>query len=291
MRDIIRNVLREERKPLVIPNLNVLYGDFDLEDKERSWNALINHAKNREIIFNGNLDLRFIDIESLGTLTEVKGFLDLRGLEVRSLNNLRKVGGNLYLEDSLVTSLDKLKTLGGLSGGGELRDLGDIKIIKGDVDLMECYQLNSLNNLSYVGSSLSLSTDIKDLGELEYIGNTIFAYYSTMKSLKKLKYVGKDVILKYSQIESLGDLEKVGGNLDAQDTKLKSIGNLKHVEGNLDLTDTEIDSVDKLLGLEYVGGSMSLIKTPLAKSKSLDELEEIDDMIRKNCVVKRDIYL
>ena len=94
------------------------------------------------------------------------------------------IGGNLLLSRS------------------KIQTLGNLVRVEGDLDLESCQNLESLENLEYVGGYLYLSeSDIKSLGNLEYVGNHLN--------------------ISRTNIESLGNLEYVGGHLDIYKTPLE----------------------------------------------------------------------
>ena len=114
--------------------LTIPYSAFN-----NNWNVLqkfLNKKGNPPYILIGDIDLSTRqDIESLGSLIEVKGFLDLSFSQIESLGNL--------------TSVDD-----------------DFDLIRTPVE--------DLGNLTYVGGSLILyKTSIVDLGKLTYVGDDL----------------------------------------------------------------------------------------------------------------------
>jgi hypothetical protein len=114
--------------------LTIPYSAFN-----NNWDVLqkfLNKRGNPPYIINGDVKLNSReDIESLGSLIEVKGSLCLIKSSVESLGNLTSVGGDL---DLAITSIE------------------------------------SLGNLTYVGGRLNLfGTSIQSLGNLTYVGGTL----------------------------------------------------------------------------------------------------------------------
>ena len=98
----------EEQEVLHSSSLNV-FGGWEALQKflERKGNPLYS--------FEGYLNLRGKNIESLGNLTSVGSSLDLRGTNIESLGSLTSVGGSLFLNGcENLTSLGNLTSVGGL---------------------------------------------------------------------------------------------------------------------------------------------------------------------------------
>ena len=73
MKNLIRKILREyeEEKILVIPSLSYFNNDWDL------LQTFLESKGNPKWKINGDLDLSYTQIKSLGNLTSVEGDLDL----------------------------------------------------------------------------------------------------------------------------------------------------------------------------------------------------------------------
>ena len=93
-------------------------------------------------------------------------------------------------------------------------------------------------------------TEIKSLGELEYVGEYLTLTHTPIEDLGNLTSVGS-LNLSNTQIESLGKLEFVGYNLYLSSTQIKSLGNLTYVGYNLYLRNTP-------LGKELKDSGMSI---------------------------------
>ena len=121
----------EEQELLQISSLNVFGGWEPLQKfLEKKDNPLYS--------FEGYLNLRGTNIESLGSLTSVGSSLDLRGTNIESLGNLTSVGGSLDLRTTNIESLGALTSVGG------------------NLNLTGCKKLTSLGNLTSVGGILDL---------------------------------------------------------------------------------------------------------------------------------------
>jgi hypothetical protein len=132
------------------------------------------------------------------------------------------IGGNLDLRDS------------------DVKSLGNLVRVEGDLNLTDCKNLVSLGDLEYVGDFLDLrGTDIKTLGNLEYVGGGLGLSSCDIVSLGNLEYVGGWLSLSDSDIVSLGNLEYVGGWLDLGRTPLskkytiEEIRNMVEVVGGI----------------------------------------------------------
>ena len=83
-------LVKEQEEILYIPSVE-LFGGWEMLQKylEKKGNPLYS--------IGGDLDLRNLDIKSLGNLTSVGGYLDLRNSKIESLGNLTSVGEDLNL--------------------------------------------------------------------------------------------------------------------------------------------------------------------------------------------------
>ena len=116
----------------------ILKLDFDVFNND--WNLLqrfLDKKGNPPYKIIGDLDLRGVDVVTLGSLVGVEGDLDLHGSKIKSLGNLKSVGGYLNLGYTKIESLGNLKSVGGY------------------LNLMNT-NITSLGNLQYVGSYLNL---------------------------------------------------------------------------------------------------------------------------------------
>lgn len=123
------------------------------------------------------------------------------------------INGNLYLEKSSIQSL------------------GNIKEIKGQLDLFNCKNIESLENVEYIAGNLYLSgSTVKSLGKLKFVGGD-FVINHFLQSLGKLKEVkGYLKANNCKKLLSLGKLEKVKYLDISECINLKDLGNLKEVK-------------------------------------------------------------
>ena len=134
------------------------------------------------------------------------------------------IGGDLDLRDS------------------DIKSLGNLVRVEGDLYLRRCFNLQLLGDLEYVGGVLDLrDTKIETLGNLVRVeGDLDLESCQNLESLENLEYVGGTLDLRRTDIETLGNLEYVGGDLILWRTDIKSLGNLVRVEGDLDLSGTPL---------------------------------------------------
>jgi hypothetical protein len=85
----------------------------------------------------------------------------------------------------------------------DIKSLGNLVRVEGNLDLYRCYNLKSIENLEYVGGNLNLfgNKNLQSLGNLEYVGDDLNLFHCL-------------------RLRSLGDLEYVGGDLELHDTPL-----------------------------------------------------------------------
>lgn len=98
-----------------------------------------------------------------------------------------------------------------------LKDLGDIKRIKGSLGLSEC-SIKSLGKLKRIDGGMWIAQetepcDLEDLGELEHVGKDLNLKNTNVTRLNKLKHVGGNLVLRDLKVEDFGSLEYVGGNI------------------------------------------------------------------------------
>jgi len=156
--NIIRRVLREEQEEriLMIPGFRFFNNDWNILQK------FLESQGNPKYSIGGNLDLREMDIESLGNLVRVEGSLDLNHSNIESLGSLEYVGGNLSLY-----FCENLETLGNLNYVG-----GDLCL---DADYIKT--LESLGNLNYVGGRLyweGCDYNTKEVEEVVWVRDELY---------------------------------------------------------------------------------------------------------------------
>jgi hypothetical protein len=135
----IRRILKEEtqeKKILSFPSL-----EFFDEDREVAWNIIqkiIERKGNPPYSIEGDLDLRFTSIKSLGNLQSVGGNLNLEETPIQSLGNLKSVGGYLDLYNTSLESLGNLQSVGGYLDlqNTSIESLGNLKSVGGNLGLL-----------------------------------------------------------------------------------------------------------------------------------------------------------
>lgn len=129
------------------------------------------------------------------------------------------------------------------------------------------------------------SLEIKTLGNLISVeGNVHLRYMDDLESLGNLTSVGGYLIINYlMKLETLGNLKSVGGDLvSIRCDNLKSTGNLKSVGGDSDLSGC--DKLNDIENLEYVGGDLHLRFTRLSKRHTKESVREMVD-VRKQIYI------
>ena len=102
-----------------------------------------------------------------------------------------------------------------------ITNLGNVKIINGELDLTDNKTLKSLGDLEKVDERLYLMhSTIEDLGNLKYVGLSI--YVSFNKTLKSLGNLEECLVLylNESNVEDLGNLKKCNMLILSEDTKV-----------------------------------------------------------------------
>ncbi len=163
-------------------------------------NSLVNDLKNLEYVGRNFIVFLNENLESLGKLKYIGGDLEAND-RLESLSNLEYLGGNLTIKF--------LKSNIYYHGVG-IEDLGKLKVVEGGMDLSNCKNLSSLNDLIYVGDFLNLAhTQVKTLGNVEYIGGDLYLDKSNVTDLGNLQYVGGEIYLNDSQKELFKDRIKI----------------------------------------------------------------------------------
>lgn len=112
-----KRLLEEEQKILHIPDIKLFGNDWSVLQRflESKGNPPYSIDGNLDLMFSkikslgnlisvgGDLYLHNTRIESLGNLTSVGGLLGLRGTPIKSFGNLTSVGGNLYLRNTPIS--------------------------------------------------------------------------------------------------------------------------------------------------------------------------------------------
>ena len=110
MKFLIKKILKEETEHsdvIHIPSFKYFNND---------WNFLQEYLEsegNLPYTIDGDLDLRYSEIKSLGNLLSVGGNLNLFETEIKSLGNLRSVGGFIVLDFAKIESLGNIQFVGG----------------------------------------------------------------------------------------------------------------------------------------------------------------------------------
>jgi len=125
---------------------------------------------------------------------------------------------------------------------------------------MEEQDVLELPSLDYFGDWETLQKFLKKRGYPPYsINGDLDLRFTDIKSLGNLQYVGGYLDLQRTGIESLGNLQYVGGYLDLRVTDIESLGNLQYVGGYLDLEKTPLSyiySYYDIRNIVNVGGSI-----------------------------------
>ena len=284
-------------------NIKVVSGDFYLMGNTSSLKDLgkievINSQYTFEIP-DGVKELKYLktvngnlrgtgELKSLGSLENINGALLAGDGNIKSLGNLKNITGDIYAPETLL-KIDGVNIVGDVNISVDT-EIVNIKKINGDLRIQrrtedETNKLPKIDSVEEVTGSLSISGDIKTLGNLrrvggrlfigsnnletfgnlEYVGGDLSTLSDSLKSFGNLKYVGEDLKVFSNVIEDLGSLEYVGGDfssLSFGNAPVSSLGKLKYVGGNIGVR--AFTQLKDLGSLEYVGGLFS-INAPLLK--------------------------
>lgn len=132
--------------------------------------------------------------------------------------------------------------------GDTLTDLGNLKIIVGDLILNHADGIRSLSKIKEVNGTVYILNcyNLEDLGDLRYIFGDINLQETSVTSLGKLSNVG-NIRLENSKVEDLGQLKNVRGVLRMKGTKIKNLGKIERIKSFLDISYTDIMEVGPYL--------------------------------------------
>jgi hypothetical protein len=130
----------------------------------------------RRVLREEQEEEKLLKIPSIRTFNNdwnvLQKYLEFRG------NPKYSIGGDLKLRESDIKTLGNLVRVGGnldLYGCEKLQSLGDLKYVGGDLILMGCKNLVSLGDLEYVGLRFAAAgSNIESFGNLKYVGDSMF---------------------------------------------------------------------------------------------------------------------
>ena len=233
-------------------NLPEYHGDSGLQNNLKSLRSLLNKTLNMT-----SLDLSYFtaleDLEGLQSMTKLKT-LDISGCG--SLRNVDAMKGLVNLEEVKFDSLYSLESLENLKYNGTELSLWGWDELKNLDGVQNMRQLESIN---------IASKNISDISALK-----------GMKSLKEIVIRRCDNLISLSGIESLASLEL----LDIDSEVINSLSDLKDLK-NLGRAHIECDKLLNLKGLEEAPNITELNLTSkgledISNTKSLTKLKNLD---------------
>jgi hypothetical protein len=80
------------------------------------------------------------------------------------------------------------------------------------------------------------------------------------------------------RLKDLGNVQRVGDKLTISATNIKNLNNLQSVGGSLSAIASKLENLENLGNLEYVGGDFDIRKTPMSKKYSEEEIRDKIDV-------------
>ena len=249
----ITRVIKDESKYRVEygENGNVERLKRDLKNKLSNPNELSDElsvevdGEKRSTVANGYRELRPWTKILVKDYVE-ESYLDIdRGFKASDLNGITTLIGNFV-------ATDKLPVLPNLT-----RVIGNVDIVSGPGNLMN---IKEITGTLKIGSGPGV-IKFGSLGNnIESVGGLTIAFNADIESLGSLQFIDGGIstpVVKHEAIVFQG---------------LKDLGQLKSIEGSRDNRILMHDSVEKIEGLEYVGGDLTLVGKNI---KSLGSIKTI----------------
>ena len=146
---------------------------------------------------------------------------------------------NLYVTSKEKKNFSGIKIIGDLLVGSKNPD-GFYKLCKEIVEIDGSFKKSNpwglqLPKIKRVEGNLILaSSDMRELNELEYVGEVLNIDGSSIKSMSKLKYVGSTLAMESNEgIKELPELEYVGGSMRLIGANISSLPKLNYVGGSM----------------------------------------------------------
>ncbi len=156
----------------------------------------------------------------------------------------------------------------------KIKEIRDLKYIMGSASFSSLRNLESLGSVKYVGRDAYFGrSGIKDLGDLEEIGECANFVGSHVLSLGKVKRIGRDLVIRECNMQDLGCLESIGWDADFRGAKIKSFGKLRSIGGYADFSKTHLKSLENI---EYIGGGLNISDSDI---KDLGNLQYVGGRI------------
>ncbi len=157
------------------------------------------------------------DLADIGNLRVIKGNASFHNASIQSLNNLEIIGKNAEFSLGRIRDLGKLRFIGGnlaLSLYNQFR-ADNLEFVGGDAifDTEKIYNLPT--NLMAIGGKLKLSnSSITSLNPIRAVGGDIDAHSSNLKDLGALEYLGGKFMIDYDKKYDKAQIQKAQSNPD-----------------------------------------------------------------------------
>jgi hypothetical protein len=211
-------------------NFNLSKGEYPKQLIKIELPFDINQEEQNQIVLDYIYDLTTFKVNNVNDLLSKKALNNMPFiLELNEHSSPKLFVAFSRVPGSLIIRGNKQH----IDNGHEIKTLGNIESIKGDLGLSNT-KIENLGNLKKIGGDFWFS------GTDEFISEKGFK----ITSLNPLEKVNGTVTIKGNSVKSLGTLTYVGGNLNLRKSCVTDLGNLEYVGGNLLISKCNIEHYD-----------------------------------------------
>jgi len=267
------------RQTYIYPSGVMKLFNCDWSEAENIINGFLSRTKT----LNAGIQLASsTTIKSLGAVEYIKGDLYAYNCHLEDLGRLKEMGGAIVIDGAKIESLGRLQKCTDIQiDNSPLKDTGKLEVVNGNL------------TFGY--------TELKELGDIKgVLGNVMLRHNKKLSTMSKLQYVQKNLTITECPIDKLELIEEIGGNLDIRGCDILGLGSLKKLDGfliakksQMHLDETNLDLT--LIPLGKLNGTYHMIPKNLyyMNIPKMDNLYDfglvIEDDTKKNDQLTLDI--